>query len=315
VPRSESADVVVVGTTCLDVKARPLAPVQPGISNPARIRLCPGGTGRNVAENLARLGVRVSLLSTVGNDLLGQRLLENTARAGVDTSRVLRTSDHYSATYLALYTQDVKSGYLLDDVTQLKAATPEYLFAQKKLFRNAKMVVLDGNLDTETIAAAIDLAKKSGTPVAVDPATVRRAYALRPYLSEFAMITPNVAEAEALMDRKITGGEDALEVAREIVAQGVEIVVISMADDGLVYATSQGYGQGHGRIGAIRCEVEDWTGAGDALSAAVIYGLLNDMPVDDCMRLGVAAATLALKSIESVNPDMSLEQLYANMVI
>ena len=88
-----------------------------------------------------------------------------------------------------------------------------------------------------------------------------------------------------------------------------------MADDGLVYATSQGYGQGHGRIGAIRCEVEDWTGAGDALSAAVIYGLLNDMPVDDCMRLGVAAATLALKSIESVNPDMSLEQLYANMVI
>lgn len=313
--RSESAEVLVVGTTCLDVKACPLAPVQPGISNPARIRLSPGGTGRNVAENLARLGVRVALLSVVGNDVVGQRLLDRTSRAGVDITRVLRSSDYSTGTYLALYTHDSQSGYMLDDVAQLMAATPKYLLAHKKLFRNARMVMLDGNLDTETIGAAIDLAKKSNIPVAVDPATVRRAYALRPYLSEFSMITPNVAEAEALLDRKIAGEEEALEAAREVVAQGVEIVIITLAENGLVYATSQGYGQGHGRIPAIRCEVDDWTGAGDALSAAVIYGLLNDMPVDDCMRLGVAAATLTLKSIESVNPEMSLEQLYANMVI
>lgn len=309
--RAEPVEVVVIGTTCLDVKARPLAPVMPGISNPARIRLSPGGTGRNVAENLARLGVRVALLSVVGSDIVGQRLMDRTSRAGVDVSRVLRCTDCATGTYLALYTDENQHGYLLDDVAQLKVATPEYVHAHRGLFRQAKIVMLDGNLDTETIAAVLDLTKKPRVPVAVDPATVRRAYALRPYLPEFSMITPNLAEAEALLDRSISGEEAALEAAREMVALGVEIVIITLAEKGLIYATSEA----HGRIPAIGCEVEDWTGAGDALSAAVIYGLINGMPVDDCMRLGVAAATLTLKSIDSVSPEMSLEQLYANMVI
>lgn len=310
-PNSDSVDVLVIGTTCLDVKARPLAPVQPGISNPASIRLSPGGTARNVAENLARLGVRVALLSAVGNDLAGQRLMEHTSLAGVDVSRVIYSPDYSTGIYLALYTQEEQHGYLLDDVAQLKAATPEYINNYKNLFRHAKMVMLDGNLDTETIAAALALAKRFGVPVGVDPATVRRAYALRPYISEFSMITPNVTEAQALCDCSISKEGDALEAARGMVAQGVDIAIITMADQGLVYATSEA----NGHIPAIRCEVKDWTGAGDALSAAVIYGLINEMPVDDCMRLGVAAATLTLKSAESVNPEMSLEQLYANMVI
>ncbi len=122
---------------------------------------------------------------------------------------------------------------------------------------------------------------------------------------------PNVREAEALLDVSISGVGDALEAARTMVASGVQVAIITLAEEGLVYATSEG----HGRIPAIRCDVVDWTGAGDALSAAVAYGLINGMPVDECMRLGVAAATLTLKSPESVNPAMSLEQLYANMVI
>ncbi len=309
--RTELAQVVVVGTTCLDVKVRPLSTVLPGTSNPASIRLSPGGTGRNIAENLARLGVRVALLSVIGTDIVGQRLLDRTSRAGVDVSRTLRCHDCSTGAYLKLFTDDNQQGYLLDDVSQLKAATPEYVHTHRNLIRHARMVMVDGNLDTETVAAILALAKKERVPVGVDPATSRRAYALRPYLSEFSVATPNQAEAEALLDMPINGVEDALEAARGMVALGVKVVIITLAEDGLVYAT----GEGHGRIPAIRCEVVDWTGAGDALSAAVVYGLINEMPVDECMRLGVAAATLTLKSSDSVSPEMGLEQLYANMVI
>ena len=309
--RIEPAEVVVVGTTCLDVKAHPLSTVLPGTSNPASIRLSPGGTGRNIAENLARLGVRVAFLSVIGTDIVGQRLLDWTSRAGVDVRRALRCPDCSTGAYLKLFTADNQQGYLLDDVSQLKAATPEYVHAHRNLISRSRMVMVDGNLDTETMAAILALAKKERVPVGMDPATARRAYALRPYLSEFSMVTPNQAEAEALLDMAIHGVEDALEAARGMVALGVKVVIITLAEDGLVYATSEG----HGRIPAIRCEVLDWTGAGDALSAAVVYGLVNEMPVDECMRLGVAAATLTLKSSESVSPEMGLEQLYANMVI
>ena len=55
---------------------------------------------------------------------------------------------------------------------------------------------------------------------------------------------------------------------------------------------------------------KDPTGAGDALTAAVLFGLLNDMPIDDAVRLGVAAASLTLTYRGSVIPDLSLEKLY-----
>ena len=82
--------VVVVGGANVDIKARSTAALVGGTSNPGTVVRMPGGVGRNVAENLARLGSRVALVSTVGSDPDGDWLLEETAAAGVDVSSVLR---------------------------------------------------------------------------------------------------------------------------------------------------------------------------------------------------------------------------------
>ena len=49
---------------------------------------------------------------------------------------------------------------------------------------------------------------------------------------------------------------------------------------------------------------------GDALSAAVIFALLNEIPLDEAIRLGVSAATLTLRSTGTVSAQLSLERLY-----
>ncbi len=67
--------VLVIGGTLLDTKGKPDAGLAPGTSNPGRIRSSRGGTARNVAENLARLGTNVLLITAVGNDVIGQKLL------------------------------------------------------------------------------------------------------------------------------------------------------------------------------------------------------------------------------------------------
>ena len=51
--------VLVIGATLLDTKGKPVAGLEPGTSNTAEIRSTRGGTARNVAENLARLGAEV----------------------------------------------------------------------------------------------------------------------------------------------------------------------------------------------------------------------------------------------------------------
>ena len=79
-----------------------------------------------------------------------------------------------------------------------------------------------------------------------------------------------------------------------------------MAEAGVCYATSETSGY----VPPVRTEVIDPTGGGDALTAAVLFGLLNQMPIDDAVRLGVAAESLTLAYRGAVLPDLSLEKIY-----
>ena len=88
--------VLVIGGTLLDAKGIPEAGLEPGTSNPAKIRFSRGGTARNVAENLARLGAEVQLISAVGDDASGRLLLRQTAEAGVHLDH---TSDSFRGQY------------------------------------------------------------------------------------------------------------------------------------------------------------------------------------------------------------------------
>lgn len=99
--------------------------------------------------------------------------------------------------------------------------------------------------------------------------------------------------------------------AQELVGLGVELAIITLAEEGLCYATSRESGY----LPAIRCEVVDFTGAGDALTAAVVYGLVNGFPIGEAVRLGISAATLTLKCADTVCQDLSLERLYDQLVI
>jgi pseudouridine kinase len=74
----------------------------------------------------------------------------------------------------------------------------------------------------------------------------------------------------------------------------------------VVYATAET----SGHIPAVETEVVDPTGAGDAMTAAVIFALLNDIPIDEGIRLGASAAALTLRHRGSVVPGLSLELLY-----
>ena len=63
-------------------------------------------------------------------------------------------------------------------------------------------------------------------------------------------------------------------------------------------------------IPAVKTKVVDRTGAGDALTAGVVFGLVNGFPIDEAVRLGATAAALTLRHEQSVCPELSLDCLY-----
>lgn len=308
---TELPDVVVVGAAGLDIKGRLRGDTVAGTSNPGEVRISVGGGARNIAENLARLGLRVTLLSAVCEDDFGQTIIRQTTRAGVDTSNVLRTCNHHSAAYIALLGSH---GHLLvgvDDMIATSAITPEYIHEHRNLLASARMVVMDANLPLESGMALLSICEGAGVPVALDPVAYTPALRYRDLIGSFYLAIPNELEAQALTDVHIASEAQAILAAKQLNTAGVAIAIVSRAGAGVVYATTAL----NGHVPAIEVEIIDPTGAGDALIAAVIYAILNDIPLDEAVRLGVSAATLTLISAETVRQDLSLESLYAQLVI
>jgi pseudouridine kinase len=310
---SPEAPALVIGAAGVDIVGRLRGELNLGSSNPAVIRSTFGGVARNVAENLARLGQPVRLVTAVGRDSAGELLLKQASEAGVDVTYALRTGDYPTGVYLAAVDARGTVQIAMDDMRAVNAITPEYLEEHSDLFDEASLLFLDANLSRRTLVRAISLARRSGLPICIDPTTKLLAQKLHPHLRKFTLVTPNIAEASVLCERDIDSKEfdQILDSAKCLVNQGVSIAIITLAEFGVCYATSQT----NGKLPAIRTTIVDPTGGGDALTAAVIFGLLNDIPLDDAVRLGVSAATLTLQYPGAVVPDLTLQKLYDQLVI
>jgi pseudouridine kinase len=311
--QSPDAPVLVIGAAGVDIVGRLKGDLHLETSNPSHIRSSFGGVARNVAENLARLGHPVTLLTAVGQDQAGGQLLEQLSTVGVDTHAILKVSDRPTGVYLAIVNERGELQVALDDMRIISAITPEYLGKQMYLFDKASLLFVDANLSKEALRKAITLAHKRRIPVAADPTAATLAHRLNPFLAKLTMVTPNIPEAGVLCDRTIEASrrKEAMEAAKCLVAHGVKLAVVTLAQFGVCYATSETSGY----VPAIQTEIIDPTGAGDALTAAIIFALLNNIPLDDAIRLGVSAAALTLHCSSAVAPDLTLEKLYNQLVI
>jgi pseudouridine kinase len=305
--------ILVIGATLLDTKGKPTAGLEPGTSNPANIRHTRGGTARNVAENLARLGAEAMLISAVGVDRTGRHLLDYTAEAGVNIDHVLRVEGYNSGSYIALLDDDGSLSVALDDVAVMQNVTPEYLYRNRKLFRDACLVMIDGSLDPAATETASRLTQKYNVPLCADPSSARLAVRLCPYLDSLDLVVPNEVEAAVLTGAEFRGYDPdaSMDTALSLIRSGVGTAVISLSDFGLVYATSDEIGH----IPARYNEMADSTGTGDAITAAIIFGMINNLPTIEAIRLGAAAASLTLQTNETVVPDLSLDMLYDHLIV
>lgn len=304
----EEQTVLVLGAAGVDIIARVEGDVQMDTSNPAQIRTSFGGAARNVAENLARLGQPISLLAVTGRDHPGGEILTYTRQAGVDVTHVHRVDNYPTGFYMAVLNEKGRLQYAFDDMRILAELTASYLTYHQDLFENASLLFLDANLPPATLETAFDLAARYSLPVCADPTTRSLAPRLQPYLNRLRLIVPSVAEACILTGQSFEAADNAAaqRAARALVNRGVDIALITMSEFGLCYATSET----SGHIPAINTTINDPTGAGDALTAAVIYALLNNIEIDDAAQLGAAAAALALRHPGTVYPELSLDKLY-----
>ncbi|MGZ8744947.1 MAG: carbohydrate kinase [Nocardioides sp.] len=300
---SEQPAVVVIGGANMDVKARSTRPAVPATSNPGTASLAPGGVGRNIAENLARLGTRTHLVASIGSDGLGDQVLAATSNAGVHVEHVRRGA-RATGTYTAVLDATGELVVAVADMTATDELGPEQVNAARDLVAAAGLLVLDGNLSADTLGFALDLATAAGVRTILEPVSVPKAAGISHLVGTdrplFA-VTPNRDELTALTglpartERQLRTATDALH------ERGVTHVWVRLGARGSLLSGPDG----RTLLDAVPAEVVDVTGAGDAMLAAFCHALLEgDDPVE-AAAYGHAAAALTIASTHSVRPDLT----------
>jgi len=289
---------VVIGGANLDVVARSTRPVQGATSNPGRTTTTPGGVGRNIAENLARLGVRVALVAAIGTDEIGDRVLRQTAEAGVDVSPVVRT-DSATGTYTAVLDHDGELVVSVADMTTAEQMVVDDL--PMPVITGARMLVLDGNLPTPVIQHVLS---QADVPVLLDPVSAPKARRLVGILDarhRLHTITPDRHELAALTGEPADTPTQIGYAARALLERGVQRVWVRQGMSGSTLITRDG----EIRIPAVPAEPVNVTGAGDAMLAGYVHSLLAGRGDEDAAHDGAAAAYLTITSPHTVRPDLS----------
>jgi pseudouridine kinase len=302
-PTQRKGGVVVIGGANVDVRARSHTKAVPATSNPGTVSRSAGGVGRNVAENLARLGTPVRLVAAVGRDDEGDRLLADTAAAGVDVDHVVRTAEP-TGSYLAVLDADGELVVAVSDMAGTDALRPDHVRRVRPLVAAAEILVVDGNLGPQTLAACLDLAHETGTPVVLDPVSVPKAARVATLLDAgrpLLALTPNLAELGALTARTVADETDITDAAAALHQLGVTHVWVRLGPAGSVLSSTGATT----RLDTVPGPVVDVTGAGDAMLAAFCHGLVAGRSPAEAARRGHAAAALTVAVPHTVRQDLN----------
>lgn len=305
---AERPGAVVIGGANVDMKARSTERAVAHTSNPGHGTIAFGGVARNIAENLARLGDHVHLITAVGRDAWGDALLERTAASGVRVDLAVRT-DRPTGTYTAILDADGELMVAIADMAAMADVSHEHLQSTRDVLAAAGVVVLDGNVTRDAFEYALDLC--DGVRTVFEPVSAPKAAALADCLDgRVFAVTPDRHELEALSGLPARTDRQLRHAVQALHERGIEVVWVTLGERGSMLSSSGGIVE----IPALPTTVVDVTGAGDSMIAAFCHVLLEDGSPVDAARLGHAAASLTVASPHTVRPDLTLRLVEAALM-
>jgi sugar/nucleoside kinase (ribokinase family) len=288
--------VVTLGVHIVDVLTRPVEAIPPGQDTVLvdQIRITAAGSAAGTAVDLAKLGVDVVSVGAIGDDELGDFLVAVMTRHGVDVSRLARRgTDQTSASILPIRPDGGRPSFHVPGANL--TVSPSDI--DPALLAAADVVHLGGTdvtfaLNDPAFFEVLGAARAAGAVVTMDVLSnmadlVGATTAFLPYVDFFL---PNEEQALAM-----TGARDPESAARDLLARGPRGVIVTLGGEGSLIVTPEGLT----RLPALKVEVVDTTGCGDAYCAGFITGLVHGKDVLESARWGTAAAATVAQGLGS----------------
>lgn len=280
--------LVVVGSTNADMVVQAPRIPRPGETVlGGTFTMIPGGKGANQAVAAARLGAHVTFVARVGTDAFGAQALNGFRAEGIDTSCVVQ--DPNSAHGVALILVDAQGENAIAVAPGANARlTPEDVDGAEDAIAESDGVLLQLEVPLPAVTRAVELARKHGKRVLLNPAP----YTALPnsLLAQVDFLTPNETEAEMLLGGGEAGLSGVAGTAEELLRRGVGCVIVTLGGEGCLVVTPEEQFRIPGRYVA----VVDTTAAGDQFSAALAVRLAEGASLKDAVRFAVAASAVSV---------------------
>ena len=262
----------------------------------------PGGKGINVSRVIGKLG-GTSRAAVILGGATGSKIEAALNEEGV----ACWTFMIFGESRTNLKVVDVKRG-TNTDINEPGPEIPEGLLERviSCLLAELKpgdVVVLSGSLPkgvpTDIYAQWCRRITEAGGLVFLDAdgAALREGLAAKPYLAK-----PNDAELSRLVGRELTRIDEIVDAAREIVASGVEHVVVSLGGSGAVFVSADKVLRAY----SPKVDVVSTVGAGDSVVATLAYAHDEGLDTQEAIRLSMAAGSAAVMQPGTMAPERSL---------
>ena len=307
----------------MDINGFSRDPLNMEDSNPGTVEYCPGGVGRNIAENLHRLGAEVRFISVIGDDPGGQLLKTSSAQMGlnIEHSLFIKNPEQVTSVYIALMDSNGEMKLALADMEILEQMTVEHLESKTGIIKESAIVVLDANLPENIIKFLLDRFGPSQSSPGSFPAplffydgvSARKAPRAASCIGLFDTLKLGNMEA-AVLSGMASSNRQLQEKLKETVdwfiSRGTRRVFITLGKEG-VYTACPGK---HFFTPVRYLPPANTSGGGDAFTAGIVYGTLQNWDEETIVSFSLAMAGITVQSKFTVSPEMNLELVQNSMV-
>jgi pseudouridine kinase len=257
----------------------------------------------NIAENISKLNIHSKILSYVGNDALGDFVVNKSSLSGVDTSFIKKHSYLPTSQYLSVLDDNNDMLVSISDMRIIEEMTIQDIDKWNLTIEQSSAIVVDTNIPIPVIEYLTD--KYSNIPLFLDPVSFAKTSKILKLIGRFHTVKPNRLETELISGVKITDNESMLKAAKIIFDMGCKQIFITLGEDGVFYYDGENFGQYlHKGVNMISAN-----GAGDAFTAGVVYGFLKLNGIKETAEFASAAAVIALRSANTISDDLSEERV------
>jgi ribokinase len=282
-----NANIVVVGSSNMDIFCYTDHLPEPGETLIGeRYWMALGGKGANQAVAARLLGAEVTLVGRVGDDLFGQRMLDNFSSHGMALDHIQVDRGAGSGVALILVDKQAENSLVVVPGANMRIA-PADVEAAARALRAADVLLMQLEIPLDAIQRAVDIAHEGDTLCVLNPAPARPLPDR--ILEKVHLLTPNQSEAKLLTGIPADTLEGAAAAGQALLGKGVQTVIITLGPGGALIVRP---GETT-HVEGVSVDAVDTTGAGDAFTAGLAVALAEGNTLEQATRLANLAGALS----------------------